>query len=212
MLKNIKAREKLNSIHKKPLIITTAGALIMIVLVVITLEISRRNPNTFVSDQQKYIITVESTLLIAFVVELLARLVTLRPHTPRMTEFGSRLRFIVRIVGYGVGLLAIVAILASNAALGISVGAIIGALIVFSAQNIVGGVLAAAVIFGTRMVRVGEEITIGPNTGVVSDISLTHTVISVEEDVVFIPNSLVISSAVRRKKRHSSRNTSVDDW
>ena len=64
----------------------------------------------------------------------------------------------------------------------------------------------------TRMVRVGEEITVSETKGMVSDINLTHTVLSIEDDVVFVPNSLVVSSIVKRKKRDSDKDAGIRDW
>ena len=122
------------------------------------------------------------------------------------------MRLIVRIVGYFIALMAVVSILASNATLGISVGAIAGIVIAFATQNIVDNVLAAVLILGTRMVRVGEEITISQTKGIVSDINLTYTVLSIDDEVVFISNSLIISSILRRKKRNSDKDASIHDW
>jgi small-conductance mechanosensitive channel len=206
MLKEDKSVDKARRVRKRPIIITLIGTVTMIILIIVTLEISQRNINTFISTQEKYILSIESIILVVFVVEMLARLVTLRQHTPKMREFQVHLRFIVRIVGYSVGLLSIISILASNATLGISVGAITGALIVVSAQNVLGSVWASIFIFTTRIIRIGEEVTVDQTKGTVADINLVHTVISVENDVVFIPNSVMISSAIRRKKR----NTNVD--
>jgi small-conductance mechanosensitive channel len=212
VLEDVNVVKRLDEVRKRPVIVTILGAIITIILIIATLEISHRNINQFISTQQKYIISSEAALLAAFIVEMLVRLVTLRLHTPQMIEYGARLRFIVRVVGYCVGLLSVISILASNATLGISVGAIAGAIIIFSTQNIVGSVLAAALILGTRMVRVGEEITLNQTKGIVSDINLTHTIISIDEDVVFIPNSLIISSMVRRKKRKTDKDARVKDW
>ena len=212
MLKDDKVAEKLNVFKKRPIIITSFGAIITILLILATLEVSRRNINTFISSQQKYIIAIEAAILAIFIVEMLVRLVTLRLRAPQMIEHGTRLRLIVRIVGYFIALTSVVSILASNATLGISVGAIAGVVIAFATQNIVGSVMAAVLILSTRMVRVGEEITISQTKGIVSDVNLTHTVLSVDDDVVFIPNSLIISSIVRRKKRHPNKDASVHEW
>jgi len=212
MLKDNKVIEKLNELQKRPIIITCVGAIVTIFLILATLEISRRNINTFISSQQKYIIAIEAVMLAIFIVEMLGRLVTLHLRTPQMIEQGERLRLIVRIVGYVVALMAVVSILASNATLGISVGAIAGVVIAFATQNIVGNVLAAVLILGTRMVRVGEEITIGQTKGAVSEINLTNTVLSIDDEVAFIPNLLLISSIVRRKKRNVGKDASVHDW
>jgi small-conductance mechanosensitive channel len=212
MLKNIKVSEKLEVVHKKPIIITFIGSILTVFLIVITLEIINRNLNAFISTQQKYILSIESAILVTFVVELLVRLSTLRLRTPQMLEYAARLRFFVRVIGYCVGLLSVVSILASNATLGISVGAIAGALIVFSTQSLVSSVLATVVILSTRMIRVGEEITVNQTKGTVADINLTHTLISIDDDVVFVPNSLIISSLVRRKKRNPDKDAGINEW
>ena len=85
--------------------------------------------------------------------------------------------------------------------LGISVGIVIGIVIAFATQNTASSVLAAVIIISTRMIRVGEEITIQGQTGTVHDIGLTHTILSVEDDVMFVPNSVIVANVVRRKKR-----------
>jgi small-conductance mechanosensitive channel len=212
MLKDNKVVEKPNVFQKRPIIITCVGTIITILLILATLEVSRRNINTFISSQQKYIIAIEAVMLAIFIVELLVRLVTLLLHTPQMIEQGARLRLIVRIVGYFIALMAVVSILAANATLGISVGAIAGIIIAFATQNIVSNVLAAVLILSTRMVRVGEELNISQTKGIVAEINLTNTVLSVDDEVVFIPNSLIISSIVRRKKRNSNKDAGVRDW
>jgi small conductance mechanosensitive channel len=212
MLKDNKVDERFSVFRKRSFIITFTGAIITILLIIATLEVSHRDINTFVSGQQKYIIAVETAILAIFIVEMLVRLATSRSHVTHMIEHITSLRLIVRIFGYFIALMSVVSILASNATLGISVGAIGGAIIAFATQNILGSVIAAVVILRTHMVRVGEEITINQTTGIVSDINLTHTVISIDDDVVFIPNSLITSSIVRRKKRNSDKDASARDW
>ena len=212
MLKDNKVVDKVNVFRKRPIIITGIGAIITILLILATLEVSRRNINTFVSSQQKYIIAIEAVILAICIVEMVGRLVTLLLHTHQTNEHGMRLRLIVRIIGYGIALMSVVSILASNATLGISVGAIAGVVIAFATQNILGNVLATVLIMSTRMIRVGEEITISQTKGIVSGINLTNTVLSIDDEVVFIPNSLITSSIVRRKKRNSNMDDSVHDW
>jgi small-conductance mechanosensitive channel len=212
MVKENQNKETPNKTPKKPIVIAVIGLIISILLIMATLEISHRGLITFVATQQKYILAIESIILVTFVVELLVRLVAVLPRNALMMEVGTRLRFIVRVVGYSIGLLSIVAILASNSTLGISVGAIVGAVILFSTQNIVGSVLASMLIMGKHIIRVGEEITVGTNKGTVADINLTHTIIASEDEVIFIPNSVMISTAIRRKKRSTARDTPANDW
>jgi small-conductance mechanosensitive channel len=84
--------------------------------------------------------------------------------------------------------------------------------IAFATQNIVGSMLAAIIILSTRMVRVGEEITVNQTKGVIAEINLTHTVLSVGENVVFVPNSMVISNIVQRQKRTLDKDAGARDW
>jgi small-conductance mechanosensitive channel len=211
-MNEVKTVKKPEISHKKPIIITFFGSVIMILLITATLEISHRNLSPIITANQRYIVSIESILLIAFMVEMFARLATLRSHTPQMIEYGARLRLMIRIIGYSIGSLSVVSILASNATLGISVGAIAGVVIAFATQNILSSVLAAVLILSTRIVKVGEQITIGQTQGIVADINMTHVVLSVEGDVVYVPNSLVMSSIVRRKKRDSGGGTTIRDW
>jgi small conductance mechanosensitive channel len=211
MSKDYKVGEKLEG-NKRPIIITFIGIITTILLILLTLEFSHRNINTFVTSQQKYIIAIEAAILATFIVEMLGNLVRLLLPAPYKVEQSAHLRLIVRIIGYMIALISVVSILASNATLGISVGAITGVVIAFATQNILGSLIAAVLILNTRMLRIGEEITIGQTKGIVSDINLTHTILSVDDNIVFVPNSLIISSIVVRKKRSLNKHPVVREW
>ncbi|MFY9813918.1 MAG: mechanosensitive ion channel domain-containing protein [Dehalococcoidales bacterium] len=211
MVKNAEI-EKLNRRHVRPVIITFSGTILMIILILATLDVSHRNVAPFITNQQKYILAIEAAGLAVFMVELALRLATLRLHTPKMEDQRNRIRLMVRIVGYTISAISVISILASNATLGISAGAILGVVIAFATQNIVGSMLAAIIILSTRMVRVGEEITVNQTKGVIAEINLTHTVLSVGENVVFVPNSMVISNIVQRQKRTLDKDAGARDW
>ena len=213
---NKQVDKKLISSKRRPIIITFLGTIFMIILLLVTQEVARRNINTFVSSQQRYIIAVEAVILAIFIVEMLGMLVRFLLPAPHMAEQGARLRLIVRIIGYAIAATSVVSILASNPTLGISVGAIAGVVVAFATQNILSSVIATVLILSTRMVRVGEEITIGQTgsqtTGTVADINLTHTILSIDQKVVYVPNSLIVSSIVQRNKRNSNKDTGVHEW
>jgi len=181
-------------------------------MILATLEIGHRDIIPFVSNQQKYIIAIEATMLAIFIVEMAVSFITLFLRTPQLIEHGARLRLIVRIIGYFIALMSVISIIASNPTLGISVGAIAGVVIAFATQNIVGNVLAAILILSTQMIKIGEEITVSQTKGIVSDINLTNTVITVEDEIIFIPNSLITSTMVRRKKRNLDKSAGTRDW
>ena len=167
---------------------------------------------SFVATQEKYILSAEAAILSVFLVEILARIISHNAHTPEIVNYSTRLKIIVRIIGYLIASAAVVSILASNPVLAISVGTIAGVVIAFATQNIISSILATVVLLNTHMVRVGEEISISGVTGVVADIRLTHTIVSVADDIVYIPNSVMISAAVRRKKRTPDSNQDVQSW
>ncbi len=197
---------------KRLILATIAGLVSGIVLILATLEIAHRNIIPFVSTQRKYIISVEAAFWGVFLVEVLVRILSYNFRTHQMADYGARVRVLVRVVGYTIAVVSIVSILASDPALAISLGAVIGVIIAFATQNITGSVLSAILILNTRITRIGEEITVSGITGTVVDINLIHTVISVGEDVVFVPNSVIISSAVRRKKRTGPHDSDVRRW
>jgi small conductance mechanosensitive channel len=212
MSEDNKADEKPVVFKKGSVIITFSGLIITILLILATLEVGHRNISKFITSQQKYILAILAVILAVFIVEILGRLVRLILPAPQVVEQGARLRLIIRIIGYSIALISIVSILASNPTLGISVGAIAGVIIAFATQNILGSVIATVLILSTRMIRVGEEVTINQTKGIVSEINLTHTVLSIEENVVFVPNSLIVSSVVLRKKRNSSKGAGAHEW
>ena len=183
------------------IIFLLAGTLLGIALILVTLEISHRNIIHFVATQQKYIISAEAALLGVLLTEMLARISSHHLHERANVIFSTRFRIMIRITGYLIVIVSVISILASNPTLGISAGAIAGVVIAFATQNIIGNMLAAVTILNTRMVHIGEEITVSGVKGVVTNINLSHTIIHVEDDVVFIPNSVMVSQAVRRKKR-----------
>ena len=197
---------------KRWTIITFVGAVLTILLILATLEVSHRHISTFITVQQKYIIAIETAFLLIFVIEMSVRIIALLSPSQQIMEHGARLRLVFRIIGYLITFVSVAAILASNSTLGISVGAIGGAIIAFSAQNYIANVFATIVLFTSRMVHVGEEINISGTKGIVSDINLTHTVLSVDDDVIFVPNSLLVSSIVRRRKRNSNKDAGVRQW
>jgi small-conductance mechanosensitive channel len=206
------AVETVTSSNKGHVAVWLIGTIIMVGAIIVTLEISQRNISTFISAQQKYIIALEATILVAFLVELLARLAVLGSRLPRMIQHTARLRLVVRIIGYTTGSLFVLSILASNPTLGISIAAIAGVAVAFATQNIVASVSAALILTNTRIVKIGEEISVNDIRGVVEDIGVTHTVLLVDDEVVFVPNSVLISSSVRRKKRICGNRVGADDW
>lgn len=95
-------------------------------------------------------------------------------------------------------------ILSANPTLAISVGAITGIVIGLAAQNIIGNVVAGTILAIMRPVRIGNEITVMGNTGIVIEIGVMHTIVDGGERRVFVPNMAMLTNAVQRKKGSTS--------
>jgi small-conductance mechanosensitive channel len=201
-----------NSHLKRLITVAISGILLGIAIILVTLEISHRNIISFVTAQEKYVISVEAAFLAVFLVEVLVRILSYNFRTPEMANYGVRLRILVRVIGYLIATVSVVSVLASNPALAISVGAVIGVVIAFATQNITSSILATILILNTRILRIGEEVTVSGITGTVADINLTHTIISVGEDIVFVPNSVIIYTSLRRKKRIDNPDHDTRHW
>jgi len=189
------------TMRRKPNLVILFAAVLTLFLIVGTLDISHRHLSGFVTAEERYIVGLEVAILSILVVEMLVGIVKSRLHSQQMAQLGANLRITVRIAGYLIASLCVVAILSSNPALGISVGTIVGVVVAFSTQSTVASMLATIVLMSTRMVRVGEEISVGQIKGIVIEIGLLYTIVTVENDVAYIPNSLMISSTMRRKRR-----------
>ncbi len=193
-------------------VVIAVGAILTMAAIIATKDISRRNAVAFLSAEERYVMGVEVAILSVLLVEMLVRVVTIRLPRRPMSQLGTDLRIAVRIAGYLVGAACVVSILSSNPALGISIGTMAGVVVAFATQSTVGSVLATVQIISTRMVRVGEEITVSQTKGTILGIGLTHTVVSLGDDVAYVPNSLIVSSIVQRRKRNPDGGAGLGDW
>jgi small conductance mechanosensitive channel len=171
-----------------------------IAIIFVTLYFSGRNTFPFLTTYRDYIISAEAAIVSILLVENIGRIIVYRFREHGALAYGVYIRTIIRIVGYLVAVVAIISVLAANPALAISIGTITGVVIGFASQNITSNVLAAALIVATRIVRAGDTITVAGNTGRIEDITLIYTIIEAETGRVFIPNSMMVTNAVQRRK------------
>jgi small-conductance mechanosensitive channel len=109
-------------------------------------------------------------------------------------------RAVVRTIGYMVIAVAILSILAANPALAVGVGSMMGLVIGFSTQNILANVFAGMLLAIDRPFRIDDEITVAGSTGRVVEITVIHTMMDTEEQVVLIPNASILTQAILRRK------------
>lgn len=90
------------------------------------------------------------------------------------------------------------AILASGAVLGLVLG--------FAAQRTIGNFIAGLLIAFTQPVRLGDEVQLGDDRGVVEEIGLTYTWVRTHNnDQLVIPNEKLVSETLRNSTIRSPR-------
>jgi small conductance mechanosensitive channel len=193
------ATEKKPESSARGIFIAFLFATLGVASVIITIELSNRGSFPFVTSQRNHLIAAELAVFSIFFVEILGRLANKRLERDALRR-GMSARVIIRTAGYLVVGAAVISILASNSALAISVGTITGVVIGFATQNLFSNMLGGIILVVNRVVRAGDEITFMGNTGRVVEIRLIYTVIDSGDNLVFIPNSAMLTNAVQRKK------------
>lgn len=121
-----------------------------------------------------------------------ARLLPLTPESP--------LRPAVRFIGYAVLGVSLVSLLSASPALAVGVGSVTGLVVGLAAQNIIGNALAGTILAIVRPFQIGSEITVMGLTGRVVEVGSIYTLIDLGDSEALIPNTALLTSAIRRAK------------
>jgi small-conductance mechanosensitive channel len=186
--------------RRRRLFLAIVPALLGLAVIITTIELARDGTYAFVTANRNHLVAAEIALFSVFVVEALGRIAKAYFRQFAVLPSGMSIRTIIRIVAYLIAAVAIFSILASNSALAIGVGSVTGVVIAFTAQSLTSNVLAGLLLSTSRMVRKGSELTVAGRTGRLVEIKLIYTIIDTGEEVVFIPNSVIMSNAVAYKK------------
>lgn len=124
------------------------------------------------------------------------------------TDAASTVRIVFRVVAYGVLISAAVSIVTENGTAAVSAGAFAGMVAGMAAQSVLGNVVAGVFLAIMRPVGIGDNVTIGANSGKVVTISPMHTVLQTEDKDIMIPSSSIVNSVlVRHRKQKDNANT-----
>jgi small conductance mechanosensitive channel len=197
-----KSSAKLAGRYRKQTYLAIILLVVCMGLIVLTIELSRLEHYAFLVNQKERIISIEIALFGILVVELLSRAWVGRYRESDALHAGMTVRAIFRTVAYSILAIAVVSILSANPALAVGVGTVTGVVVGFSAQSLIGNVIAGTILAITRPMRVGDNITVMGNTGRVIDIGIIFTTVDASEEHIFIPNMTMLSNAIRvaRKK------------
>lgn len=115
-------------------------------------------------------------------------------------DVARTLRVMTRLLGYGLIFSFLVSVVTDNAVAALTMGSFAGLVAGFASQTVMGHTVAGVFLAIFRPVSLGENVTIGRETGVVADITLMHIVLDSDEKRVLIPSSTVVGSILIKNK------------
>jgi len=115
---------------------------------------------------------------------------------------GAAIRLICTVIGYGLVLLGVLALLRVDLANLLVGGAVTGVVVGIAAQQTLGNFFAGLVLLFARPFVPGQRVKVrtgalgGPFEGVILGSGLVYTTIETEEGVISMPNAGVLASAI----------------
>ncbi|MEM4745024.1 MAG: mechanosensitive ion channel, partial [Ignisphaera sp.] len=110
-------------------------------------------------------------------------------------------RNVVRIIGVGAMVAAIAGGVAGGVA-GVALGGFLGMVIGFASQQVLGQAVAGLFVLISRPFRIGDEVIVAGEEGIVDDVSTMFTVIKKSDGSrVLIPNTMIISGKIYIKPK-----------
>ena len=158
---------------------------------------------SFLNLQRSHIIAIEVAAFSVIAIELFGKAIVKRTRDAHMVQIGMGMRAVLRVVAYLILCISLVALLSSNAALAISVGSFTGLVVAFSAQNLIGNVIAGMFIAIGRPFHIGDEITVMGSIGRVEEIGTMFTVIDAGDKWIRVPNMLLLTTLIQQKKNNT---------
>ncbi len=183
-----------------PLLTTVISVFVLFALLALTSKMEEFEVLGFLVPYENYISVALVVLLGHIAVQSGTKWVYIVVQR-RMTEDVARtIRVISRLVGYGLIFSFLVSVLTDNAAAALTMGSFAGLVAGFASQTVMGHTVAGIFLALFRPIGIGDNVTIGRNSGIVSDITLMHIVLDSENEVSLIPSSTVVSTVLVKHK------------
>jgi len=202
-----KSKERFRLFQRRQFYVAVILALLGIGAVVLTNELSRHSEIAFLVNQRGKLIAAEIALFTVITVESLGKMWLTGFRGQDALQMGIAVRATLRIIVYSIMAIAIVSILSESPALAVGVGSVTGIIVGFSAQSLLGNIIAGTLLAIVHPIKVEDEITIMGNTGRVVEIGIMFTQIDAGERLVLIPNIAMMTNAIQRKKRLETNKT-----
>ena len=157
-------------------------------------------------DKYSHQLTAILTLVLTFVLAFVANRGVSRwaARADLNPAVDTRVRFIRRLIALGIYLLGLLFALSQFGGLNklaaglLASSAIIAAVVGFAARQTLANLIAGVMLTIAQPLRIGDQVMIQDQTGVVEDVRLNYTVLrTTEERRLLIPNELLASEMIR---------------
>ncbi len=183
-----------------PLLTTVISVLVLFALLALTSKMEEFEALGFLVPYENYISVALVVLLGHIAVQSGTKWVYVVVQRRMTADVARTIRVISRLVGYGLIFSFLVSVLTDNAAAALTMGSFAGLVAGFASQTVLGHTVAGIFLALFRPIGIGDNVTIGRNSGIVSDITLMHIVLDSENEVSLIPSSTVVSTVLVKHK------------
>ncbi|MGC9202465.1 MAG: mechanosensitive ion channel family protein [Thermoproteota archaeon] len=136
--------------------------------------------------------------LVEFVGELVYRSVA---RTLELDK-AAVMKTLVRIGGYAILLSALASVFKIGLEAALTIGSFSGIVMGFASQTILSNAMAGLLLILARPFKIGDEVTVLDQSGIVKDIKLMYTVLETQngEKEVLIPNNTLINAIISKTR------------
>ena len=182
------------------LLLTIVSAVVLVVLLVFTARIEEDGPLGPFASYKGHISIGLVVLLGMSVVQTGSKWVFAVARRHMTPDVAGALRVIARLVGYGLIFSFSVSVLTDNAVAALTMGSFAGLIAGFASQTVLRNTVAGLFLAIERPIGLGDNVTIGGNSGIIADITLMHVVLDADDRTILIPSSTAVSGVLVKHK------------
>ena len=194
------SQSETNASPTLPLLTTVISILVLFALLALTSKMEEFESLSFLVPYENYISVALVALLGHVAVQSGTKWVYVIVQRRMSADVARTIRVISRLIGYGLIFSFLVSVLTDNAAAALTMGSFAGLVAGFASQTVMGHTVAGIFLALFRPIGIGDNVTIGRNSGIVTDITLMHIVLDSENEQSMIPSSTVVSTVLVKHK------------
>ena len=194
------SQSETNASPTLPLLTTVISILVLFALLALTSKMEEFESLSFLVPYENYISIALVAILGHVAVQSGTKWVYVIVQRRMSADVARTIRVISRLIGYGLIFSFLVSVLTDNAAAALTMGSFAGLVAGFASQTVMGHTVAGIFLALFRPIGIGDNVTIGRNSGIVTDITLMHIVLDSENEQSMIPSSTVVSTVLVKHK------------